>query len=452
MPVQLLSIARTALVEGLRQPVFLLLVLLSGVLQYFTTWSTGFTMGMEDSSEAAGDNKLLLDIAMASVFVLGTILAAFVATSVVSREIENKTVLTVVSKPVSRTVLILGKFLGVSGALLLAIAIMIVFVLLGLRHGVMTTAADEIDGPVMLFGVGSVFLSLAIATWCNFYYGWSFPQTSIIVMAPLCIAAYIAVLFVGKNWTWQDPTKDIKPQVMMACASLTVALFVLTALATALSTRLSQVMTIVISAAVLVVSMMSNFFLGRAAFINTPVATIESATPDDPTKPSFDRSGATYNLKLGTAPRVDFKVGDPLYYGWAPNGSGMRVEDFAPFKGNLADERTYLGSGAPSSITVTRVDGPRTLTIRNLGEHPVRVEGPPQAGDFVFQTPTRHSPAHYIAWAVLPNMQNFWLIDAVSQNQRIPPQHLLLIVAYGAVQIVEYLALGVILFQRRDVG
>ena len=39
---------------------------------------------------------------------------AFVATAELSREIENKTVLTVVSKPVGRTTVIMGKYLGVS--------------------------------------------------------------------------------------------------------------------------------------------------------------------------------------------------------------------------------------------------------------------------------------------------------------------------------------------------
>ena len=38
----------------------------------------------------------------------------FVATAVLSREIENKTVLTVVSKPIGRTTVIFGKYIGVA--------------------------------------------------------------------------------------------------------------------------------------------------------------------------------------------------------------------------------------------------------------------------------------------------------------------------------------------------
>jgi hypothetical protein len=130
----------------------------------------------------------------------------------------------------------------------------------------------------------------------------------------------------------------------------------------------------------------------------------------------------------------------------------IRVPAFEKFAGNLSDERSYLGPGARPAIVVTRVDGARSLTIRNLGERPVAVASPPLAGDFVFTAPTEHSVGHLVAWSVLPNMQFFWLIDAVSQNQKIPPSHLGLIAVYGALQVAAFLALGVILFQRRDVG
>ena len=86
-------------------------------------------MGYSDSSEVSSDNKLLLDIGLATVFVCGMLLAAFVATAVISREIERKTVLTVVSKPVPRPVVVVGKYLGVAGAMLVAVLTMLLFLL-----------------------------------------------------------------------------------------------------------------------------------------------------------------------------------------------------------------------------------------------------------------------------------------------------------------------------------
>jgi ABC-type transport system involved in multi-copper enzyme maturation permease subunit len=105
---QLLTIARNTFVESVRQPIYFVLIAIAGLCLVLTTWSAGFSMGMSESGEVSGDNKLLLDVGMATVFVVGVLLAAFLATAVISREIENKTVLTVVSKPVSRVTLVLG--------------------------------------------------------------------------------------------------------------------------------------------------------------------------------------------------------------------------------------------------------------------------------------------------------------------------------------------------------
>src|SRR5690242_17231027 len=111
------TIARNTFVEAVRQPIFFVMIVICGVLQLFNTWSTGFSMGYSDSAEVSGDNKLLLDIGLATVLVCGMLLAAFVATAVVSREIENKTVLTVVSKPIGRPTVVLGKYLGVAASI-----------------------------------------------------------------------------------------------------------------------------------------------------------------------------------------------------------------------------------------------------------------------------------------------------------------------------------------------
>jgi len=53
---------------------------------------------------------------------------------------------------------------------------------------------------------------------------------------------------------------------------------------------------------------------------------------------------------------------------------------------------------------------------------------------------------------VVPNMQFFWLVDAVSQNQPVPAGYMLMLLGYTACQIGVFLSLGIALFQKRDVG
>ena len=77
---------------------------------------------------------------------------------------------------------------------------------------------------------------------------------------------------------------------------------------------------------------------------------------------------------------------------------------------------------------------------------------PPMAGDYVFLTPTRLNPLALAAWVAVPNLQFFWLLDAVTQNRSIPPAYLSMVFFYALAQIGVFLSLAVMLFQKRDVG
>lgn len=502
-----LAIARNAFVESLRQPVFLGLLVISGGLQLLNTWATGFSMGFKNvPGEVAGDNKLLFDIGLATVFFCGILVAAFTCTSVISREIENKTVLTVVSKPVSRTRVILGKYLGVAGAMLLAIVIMVIFLLLGIRHGVMSTAADTLDMPVIVFGVGSVLLSITLGAIGNYLYGWSFSQTSVVIMLPLTLIAYALVLAISKKWNFQPLSTDFKPQISLACVALSMALLVIAAIATAASTRLGQVMTIVICAGVFVLGLLSNHMIGRHAYDNPTIGEIFEAksgtgidlrrfagrqvselaaeragvTPEefidrdelnsadyvtkwevlgmidgsDETERQmlFQTIGSEYQLRLKAPPRgAEVRVGDTIYYGPAPNGVELVPPPFDAPSPETDITASLFPPGTPGAIVVTFSDGP-DIHVRHIGSEPLSLSRPPLEGDFVFLKPTETRPIAAGLWALVPNMQSYWMVDAVSQAQSIPASHIALVLLYGLTQIAGFLALAVILFQGRDVG
>ena len=70
------------------------------------------------------DSKILLDIGLGMTSFLGAIVAIFVGTALINKEIEKRTVLVLIPKPISRTELIVGKHLGLCGVLAVMIAIM----------------------------------------------------------------------------------------------------------------------------------------------------------------------------------------------------------------------------------------------------------------------------------------------------------------------------------------
>jgi ABC-2 type transport system permease protein len=448
MPVQLTTIARNTFVEAIRQPIFFVVIALCGMFQFFNTWTAGFSLGYSDSAEVSGDNKMLLDIGLATVFGCGVLLAAFVATAVVSREIENKTVLTVVSKPVARPTVIVGKYIGVAGAMILAVIPMLLFLMMGLRHGVMSTAADTLDGPVWVFSFAAIGLSLAIALWCNFFYGWYFTQTAVLLLAPAMVVAYLFVLLIGKKWNWQPIGTNFKDQITFACVGLTLALLVLTAVATAVSTRLGQVMTIVVCGGVFLFGLLSNYLIGRHAFQNTRIGMVREANPADFTQENWAEPGATYNVQLITTPASQVRPGDSFYYSTSATGFPLTPSNGEPFSGAVDGSMMAPDTGG---LVITAVTGP-SLTVRRFGQRELEIPKAPESGDSVFIHKTTVRPIALGLWSVIPNMHYFWLVDAVSQNQPIPIRHMLLIAGYAVAQITAFLALGVVLFQKRDVG
>ena len=485
MPTQLITIAKNTFVEAIRQPFYLFILVISGILQVFNTWGTGFGMGYGTSAEVSGDNKLLLDIGLATVFVCGMLLAGFVATAVVSREIDNKTVLTVISKPVNRVTVIVGKYLGVTLAIILAVVVMMIFLMLAMRHGVLSTAADRPDGPVIIFSILALFATLAIASWTNFFYGWSFPQIASILLLPAILLAYLGVMLVDKDWhlqnIWEagyvyddkvhtlaeyesdkltgflDQFNEIteftrfptfRPQIAVACIAIAMAIMVLTSVATAISTRLGQVMTIVLCAGVFILGLLSNHLFGKRAFDNPMMALIDTATSADPADTSFRKLGKEFVVELDAPALEPFEPGDLFYYGTDPSGAILSVHT-GPIPADLDTlEDRHRG---PGRVVVVESNG-EILTLRHDGETPAAIGEPPRPGHAVFRRATEVNTLARVAWGVVPNMQFFWLVDAVSQNHPVPPSHLGMLAGYSGLQIMAFLALGVGLFQTRDVG
>src|SRR5690606_28512292 len=126
----------------------------------------------------------------------------------------------------------------------------------------------------------------------------------------------------------------------------------------------------------------------------------------------FSEPGATYSLTLTDYPRRILRPGDRLLYGANPNGFALASGSFGPFAGDLEDSQTMLGPGVPGAIIITRVDGPN-LSIRNIGQFGAPIRRPPQADDYIFAQPTEINPAAAAAWAVIPNMHFFWLLDPI---------------------------------------
>jgi hypothetical protein len=448
---QSLTIARNTFLECVRQPIYFILTAICGLAILFTYWTAAFSMDYSSSAEVSADNKVALDISLATVFVCATLLAAFLATAVISKEIDRKTVLTVVSKPVARPTVVIGKYLGVTVAILIATISMLLFVQLGIRHEVMSTAADDLDGPVITFTIVAVLGAVIAGAWCNYFYGWSFTQMACLLLCPLIALAWLGVLVVSKKWELQPIATNFKPEVGKASICLLSSVLVLTAIATAASARLGQVMTLIVCAGFFVLGLMSNHFIGSHAIQNDFVAQIEQATPRLEGMASLAHAEDAYDLVLSLEPRTRMLPGSPVYYGPYPSGYALHVLPYTPFAGDVTDTNALVDRTKPPSLAVLSQEARKLSIIRTGPDAPVAIF-PPKVGDFIFTHPTIYNPLAWGAWSVIPNVQFFWLMDAVSQAASIPGAHVLLVLLYGLAQTGVFLSIAIMLFQTREVG
>jgi len=74
--------------------------------------------------------KIFLDLGLAAIGLLGVIVAVFVGTGLINKEIDKRTILVLIPKPLSRAEFILGKHLGLSGVLAVMLGVMLVIYLL----------------------------------------------------------------------------------------------------------------------------------------------------------------------------------------------------------------------------------------------------------------------------------------------------------------------------------
>lgn len=78
---------------------------------------------LPDVSATAG-NKIVVDFGLGLIGILSVLVAIFVGTGLVNKEIEKRTILVLIPKPISRAELIIGKHLGLSAVIAVMLAVM----------------------------------------------------------------------------------------------------------------------------------------------------------------------------------------------------------------------------------------------------------------------------------------------------------------------------------------
>lgn len=121
-------IARATTKESIRQPLFPMLIILGIIVLVINTFVPMFTFG--------NDFKLLMDCGLATILICGLLLGVWTSSTSVAAEIEGKTAMTLLSKPITRRQFIVGKYLGIFNATLLLLVPLTIALLLLLYYKV----------------------------------------------------------------------------------------------------------------------------------------------------------------------------------------------------------------------------------------------------------------------------------------------------------------------------
>jgi ABC-type transport system involved in multi-copper enzyme maturation permease subunit len=165
-------IARATTKEAVRQPLFPLLMAIALIMLVMNTFLPFFSFGE--------DFKMLMDCGLATILIAGLLLAVWTSSTSIAEEIEGKTAMTLLSKPINRRQFIVGKYVGIMAAVFwLLLPVMICF--LGLifykvGYDSRETAAPDpemgyklavtfkaIPGLLLIFCEISVLTSLSVA-------------------------------------------------------------------------------------------------------------------------------------------------------------------------------------------------------------------------------------------------------------------------------------------------
>jgi len=102
------------------------------------------------------DKKIFLDLGLAAIEALTVIVAVFMGTNLINKEIEKRTILVLIAKPISRIEFILGKHLGLSAVLIVLVFLMSLIYLILLNW-------SQIEYPVIPLVISLVYLCLQLS-------------------------------------------------------------------------------------------------------------------------------------------------------------------------------------------------------------------------------------------------------------------------------------------------
>lgn len=401
---KLLAIAGNTARELVRNPAYVTLVAFGSALAALSPAFAFFHLGEQ--------LKMVVDLGLGTALVVGLLVGVLGASWAVNEELESLSALAILAKPVSRTVFLLGKYLGVLAAAALAVALQGVALLFTLRW----LGTDWL----LFLACGGAALVLAIAGWVLLVRLGTSRGRAAMAAFGLAAAALIVALdshgplaLFGRDvpgWSWA---------LVPGLVGVMLQVAVLGAVAVALATRLTLAANLPVVLAVFVLGQLAGDMVSMNEREARRLAGVLGSRPGVSVERSFE--GSSFVVHLGD--------GD--------EAAGGRLEEM-------------LGAAAARG----RVKPSRVRIERASGTEP----GERAAGGARYRV-TVARPAWSLVGYLMPDLVAFQFSDAVAEHvsagaeatgAAVPGRVLAGAVLVAVIYAGGALLLGSALFARRD--
>ncbi len=458
----LFQIAKNTFRESLREPIYLLLTLVTMCLIGLFPIFSLFVFSAQE--------KLVIDSAMATTMVFGWGLAILISSYAISREIDNGTALLLLSKPVQRPVFIIAKMLGILAANSIFCLLCCLATLISLR-----IASDQFRLDFWVMGVyfGSIVLAFIIAAIYNYITRASFPMAAVLAMTALTPLVAIFAHFLPYNGERIGLSAPLVPALLLIVFSV----WAMGSLATALSTRFNLVSNLLLCSVLFILGLMSDYLIGRnslekwedvpprgkaalwiSSYTFAPTELANVGRWERPEKISQSNAFIVWSnnanprvlpKNLGKNPAAIWNDSDD----WKRNLSDLADKPvvMATFNDEIQDWETKTIAGERNLVpsTAKGMDAAFTSYVFRRSDNPPRV---PAGGSYFYPYPKKGSWLATAVYAAIPNWQLFWMADALSNKLTVPYRYVLYGAAYSIVMNIMLMLIAIILFWEREIG
>jgi len=293
------SIARLTYLEALRQPVGLVLTMILAILALFAPSFTAFSLGQ--------GLDLLRSNLLSSLMVGGVIFASLLSTDLIGRDLQRKSLLTILSRPVGIPSYYLGKWLGIAALILHFLVILVGVGWMAMTVGTPDTASS-VHNFIPLYtlgaGLGAVCLLALVLNYAfdlpiiSFIYGGWALWTPVTILITLILSPVFGLPVPGAAESFQ-----------FVLASLLVGsmILVMASFSMALSTVTSAIPNMVLSLIFLFLALMGPGLESMASQVHPWLSALCKVLPD------FHLLWTADWLSLGSPIPLGHLVGGMLY-------------------------------------------------------------------------------------------------------------------------------------------